>query len=81
MWYDEMIVRSLATEAIESSALALECIHNIEGGDGLAFCVLGVGDGVADNTGEWRVSLLETGEGRKKTYLSRKDFRTPRVSS
>ena len=81
MWYDVKIVSCLATEAIEGSALALESIHNVERCDGLAFCVLGVGDSVADNAVEVKVSLLTRKKDEKKTYLSRKDFRTPRVSS
>jgi hypothetical protein len=36
-------------EAVERAARALESVHDIERGDGLALCVLGVGDGVADD--------------------------------
>jgi len=39
----------LAAEAVEGAALALERVHNVEGSDGLALGVLGVGDGVADD--------------------------------
>jgi hypothetical protein len=39
----------LAAETVESTALALEGVDDIQGGDGLALCVLGVGDGVTDN--------------------------------
>ena len=42
--------RFLATETIQSTALALESVDDIEGGDGLALGVLGVGDGIADDT-------------------------------
>lgn len=42
----------LAAETIESAALSLEGIDNIEGGDGLALGVLSVGDGVTDDTFE-----------------------------
>ena len=40
----------LTAETIESAALSLEGIDNIEGGDGLALGVLSVGDGVTDDT-------------------------------
>jgi hypothetical protein len=40
---------NLTTETVEGTALALEGIDDIEGSDGLALGVLGVGDGVADN--------------------------------
>lgn len=39
----------LAAEAVEGAALAFEGVHDIEGGDGLALGVFGVGDGVADD--------------------------------
>ncbi|XP_021052612.1 histone H3-like centromeric protein cpar-1 [Mus pahari] len=41
--------RSLASEAVEGAALALESVHHIHGGDGLALGVLSVGDCVADD--------------------------------
>jgi hypothetical protein len=37
-------------ETEELTALALESVDNVEGGDGLALGVLGVGDGVTDDT-------------------------------
>ena len=40
----------LAAEAVEGAALPLEGVDNVEGGDGLALGVLGVGDGVTDDT-------------------------------
>lgn len=40
----------LATETVEGAALPLEGVDDVEGGDGLALGVLGVGDGVADDT-------------------------------
>jgi hypothetical protein len=40
----------LTTETVEGSALALEGVDNVERGDGLALGVLGVGDGIADDT-------------------------------
>ena len=39
----------LPAEAVEGLALALERVHHIHGGDGLAAGVLGVGDRVADH--------------------------------
>ena len=39
----------LATEPVQGAALALEGVHDVERGDGLALGVLGVGDGVADD--------------------------------
>jgi hypothetical protein len=39
----------LATETVESSALALESIDNVHSSDGLAAGVLSVGDGIANN--------------------------------
>eukprot|EP00968_Pinguiococcus_pyrenoidosus_P026343 scaffold7071_cov260-Pinguiococcus_pyrenoidosus.AAC.11 len=40
---------ALTTEAVEGAALALEGVHDVHGGDGLAAGVLGVGDGVTDH--------------------------------
>jgi hypothetical protein len=39
----------LTTETVESAALALECVDDIHGGDGLSLGVLAVGDGVTDH--------------------------------
>ena len=44
--------RRLSTETVESAALSLESIDDIEGGDGLSLSVLGVGDGVSDDAFE-----------------------------
>nr|XP_034356709.1 uncharacterized protein LOC117707392 [Arvicanthis niloticus] len=41
--------RSLASEAVEGAALALESVHHIHGSDGLALGVLSVRDCVADH--------------------------------
>lgn len=41
---------SLTTETVEGTALALESVDDVERGDGLALGVLGVGDGVTDDT-------------------------------
>jgi hypothetical protein len=46
---------SLATEAVEGAALALQGIDDIKRGDGLALGVLGVGDGVTDDRLEERL--------------------------
>ena len=43
-------VKRLTTETIESTALSLESIDDIQRSDGLALGVLSVGDGVTDNT-------------------------------
>ena len=40
----------LAAEAVEGTALSLEGVDNVERCDGLALGVLGVGDGVTDDT-------------------------------
>ena len=40
----------LSTETIEGTALALEGVDDIEGCDGLPLGVLGVGDGITDDT-------------------------------
>ena len=39
----------LTAKAVQSAALALQCIDNVQCGDGLAAGVLGVGDGIADD--------------------------------
>jgi hypothetical protein len=41
---------SLTAETVEGAALALEGVDNVERRDGLALGVLGVGDGVTDDT-------------------------------
>lgn len=40
----------LTTETVEGTSLALESINNVEGCDGLALGVLGVCDGITDDT-------------------------------
>ena len=45
-------MRLLSTETVQSAALSLESVDNIEGGDGLSLGVLSVGDGVSDDTFE-----------------------------
>lgn len=44
--------KRLTTETVQSAALSLESIDDIEGGDGLALGVLGVGDCVTDDAFE-----------------------------
>ena len=39
----------LATEAVQSAALALEGVHDVQSSDSLAAGVLGVGDGITDD--------------------------------
>ena len=47
-----MCEKRLTTETVQSAALSLEGIDNVERGDSLALGVLGVGDCVTDNTFE-----------------------------
>ena len=46
----KLSMRCLAAEAVQGAALALERVDDIHGGDGLPACVLGVGDGIADDS-------------------------------
>lgn len=46
---EEERTRRLATETVESAALSLEGVDDVEGGDGLALGVLSVGDCVTDD--------------------------------
>jgi hypothetical protein len=41
---------NLSTETVEGTALALECVNNVKGGDSFALGVLSVGDSIADDT-------------------------------
>ena len=50
MWYDVIDKSCLATKAVKCSALALECVDDIERGDGLALRVLSVGNRVSNHT-------------------------------
>lgn len=45
-----MVESNLTTETVQGTALALEGVDNVEGGDGLALGVLSVGDSVTDDT-------------------------------
>ena len=42
--------RCLTTETVEGTALSLQSVDDIKRGDGLALGVLGVGDGITDDT-------------------------------
>ena len=42
--------RDLSAEPVDGSSLALESVDDIEGGDGLAASMLGVGDRVTDDS-------------------------------
>lgn len=44
------LINSLCSETVEGSALSLESVDDIHGGDGLSLGVLGVGDGVSDDS-------------------------------
>ena len=48
LWYEGKAC-CLSTETVEGTALALESVDNIHGGDSLAASVLGVGHGVTDD--------------------------------
>ena len=45
-------VRYSTAEAVESAALSLECVDNVERCDCLPLCVLGVCDSIADDAFE-----------------------------
>jgi len=45
----QMVFGRLTTESVEGSALSLERIDDVHGGDGLPLGVLGVGDGITDD--------------------------------
>jgi hypothetical protein len=74
----------LTTETVESPALALEGVDDVERGDGLALGVLSVGDSVTDDTLEeglentagllvdhWRGLVVESGGSVGGTYWLR----------
>lgn len=42
-------MRCLTTETVKGAALSLQGVDNVQRCDGLALCVLGVGDGVTDD--------------------------------
>ena len=52
---------ALSTETVQGAALALESIDNIEGGNGLAASVLGVGHGIAHNVLQEHLHQFERG--------------------
>ncbi len=43
------LANDLSSEAVQGASLALECVHDIEGSDGLAASMLSVGDSVSDD--------------------------------
>jgi hypothetical protein len=49
LWCNGQWLKNLTSEAVQSPSLALECVHNVHGGNGLAASVLGVGHGVTDD--------------------------------
>ena len=79
-----MATTDLTTETVQGAALSLERVDDIQRGHGLALGVLGVGDGVTDDTLEeglentsglfvdhWTWSVL-AGEGMSRvTYWQR----------
>jgi hypothetical protein len=46
---DEVVVVNLAAESVKSATLALQSVHDVHGRDGLAACVLSVGDSITYN--------------------------------
>jgi hypothetical protein len=49
----------LSTETVKGSALPLESVDNVEGGDGLPLGVLSVGNGVSDDVLEdWMLAMI-----------------------
>jgi hypothetical protein len=71
------------TETVEGAAGALERVDDVECGDGLALCVLSVGDGVADDLEEGfkSATVPMRQKATRQLTFSRKILRTPRVSS
>ena len=63
-------VTTLTTESIERPSLTLQCIHNVKRSDGFAFGVLGVRDGITDDTLE--KCLQDTTSLLVDHYLKRK---------
>lgn len=62
----------LTTESVESAALTLEGVDDVERGNSLALGVLGVGDGVTDDTLE---EGLENSAGLLVDHCERKNVR------
>lgn len=44
------VKRCLTTETVEGTALSLQSVDDIEGGDGLTLGVFGIGDGITNDT-------------------------------
>ena len=45
----QLCVADLSTKSVESASLPLQGIDYIHSSDGLALCMLGVGDGITDD--------------------------------
>ena len=77
----------LSTETVKGSALPLESVDDVEGGDGLPLGVLSVGDRVSDDVLEdWMLVLISLQCWAEEWKVWRwivdlQIFRTPRVSS
>ncbi len=59
-------IRCLATETIEGSALPLQSIDDIHGGDGLPLSMLGVGDSITDDIAQGGQSKNIVGSCRQR---------------
>jgi hypothetical protein len=61
----------LSTETVKGSALPLESVDDIEGGDGLSLGVLSVGNRVSDDVLEdWGSAMFNTQKGRVSFRLT-----------
>ncbi len=49
IWEGQQGKIRLTAEPVQGTSLSLECIHHIEGSDGLAACVFCVGDCIPDH--------------------------------
>jgi hypothetical protein len=50
LWWDTGDGSCLTTETIQGSALSLQSVDHVEGGDSFPLCVFSVGDGITDDT-------------------------------
>ena len=48
----------MVLETVQSSSLSLESVDDVHGSDGLSSGVLGVGDGISDNSGEENLEYI-----------------------
>jgi predicted deacetylase len=82
-----VVAASLGTESVQGAALSLESVDDIERGDRLALCVLGVLDRMREKGWWCQKDRKQHSIGRILTVtesrmtLSRKSLRHPRVSS